>query len=251
MSIKWNDQSCRWFEAASEYTGFNHLLAEILKKYIPQGESLCDLGCGAGLIDLELGNYCSNITCIDIAPAAIDCVRRGAKRRGIKNLHALYANAFNFQVPHDTVMAFFFGDSQFYENFFHLTQKRLIVAVHRQRKGKFGPDGYQMIKRSDVDSTRAYLDNLGVKYEYEAVSLEYGQPLTDLDDARAFVRAYARPMSDELLEYYLAKKLEKTAVQKWPYYLPNLKEFGLFVIQRSERKGKTLRKICVSEECYQ
>lgn len=236
MSIKWNDQSCRWFEAASEYTGYNRLLAEILKKHIPQGESLSDVGCGAGLIELELASHCSNITCVDIAPDAIDCARRGAEHRGIKNINALCTDAFAFQVPHDTVTAFFFGDRQFYENFFRLARKRLIVAVHGQRKGKFGPDGYQMLKCSDVDSTRAYLDHLGVKYEYEAVSLEYGQPLTDMDDARAFVRTYARPMNDELLECYLAKNLEKTTVKKWPYYLPNLKEFGLFVIRRSENE---------------
>lgn len=236
MPIKWNDQTCRWFEAASEYTGYNRLLAEILKKHIPQGESLCDLGCGAGLIDLELANHCSDITCIDIAPDAVDCVRRGAECRGIKNINALCADAASFQLPHDTVTAFFFGDSQFYENFFPLARKRLIITVHEQRKGKFGPDGYQKIKCYDVDSTRAYLDDLGVEYDYEAVSLEYGQPLSDLDDARAFVRTYSRPTSDELLECYLEKNLEKTNVKKWPYYLPNLKEFGLFVIRRNENE---------------
>ena len=236
MSIKWNEQSCRWFDAASEYTGYNRRLAEILKKHIPQGESLCDVGCGAGLIDLELASHCSSITCIDIAPDAIDSVRRGAERHEIKNINALCTDASTFQLPHDTVTAFFFGDRQFYESFFHLAKKRLIVAVHKQRKGKFGPDGYQMLKRSDVDSTREYLDRLGVKYEFEAVSLEYGQPLADLDEARAFVRTYTRPLSDDLLEEYLAKNLQKTNDEKWPYYLPNLKEFGLFVIRRDENE---------------
>ena len=47
MHIKWNDQSRKWFENASEYTGYNKLLAEKLKKYIPCGGSLCDIGCGA------------------------------------------------------------------------------------------------------------------------------------------------------------------------------------------------------------
>lgn len=233
MAIKWNDQTCRWFEAASEYTGYNRLLAEILKKYIPQGESLCDLGCGAGFIDLELADHCSSITCIDLAPDAVDCVRRGAKRRGIQNIRALCADASTLQSPHDTVTAFFFGDSRFYEHYFHLAKKRFIVAAHGRRVGNFGPDGYQLIKRSDIESTRAYLDQLGVSYQYEAVSLEYGQPFPDLDDARAFIRAYSRPMSDELLARYLAENLKETNMEQWPYYLPNLKKFGLFIIERN------------------
>lgn len=236
MFIQWNEQTCIWFEAASEYTGYHRRLAEILKKYIPKGESLCDLGCGSGLIDLEMASHCSNITCVDIAPDATDCVRRGAQRRGIRNISALCADASNYLIPHDTVTTFFFGDRQFYEKFFPLAKKRLIVAVHGQRKGKFGPDGYQAVKCSDVDSTRAYWERLGVVYEYESISLEYGQPLADLDDARAFVRAYTRPMDDELLECYLAENLETIESEKWPYYLPNRKEFGLFVIRRDENE---------------
>lgn len=236
MSINWNQQTCRWFEAASDYTGYNRRLAEILKKYIPRGESLCDLGCGAGLIDLELADHCSTVTCLDIAPDAVDCVRRGAERRGLKNIRPLCGDAREFRQVHDTVTTFFFGDRRFYENFFHLAGKRMIVAIHQRRQGKFGPDGYQLLKRSDVDSTRAYLDGLGVVYRYEAVSLEYGQPLADLDDARAFLRAYSRPADDALLEDYLARNLEKTTLRQWPYYLPNRKEFGLFIIRRDENE---------------
>lgn len=234
MPIQWNEQTCRWFEAAAEYTDYNRKLAEILKKYIPKGESLCDLGCGAGLIDMELSSHCSNITCVDISPDAVERVRRDAERRGIQNVNALCADAFAFSVPHDTVTAFFFEGRRFYEDFFHLAKKRLIVAIHEQRKGKFGPDGYQKIKRSDVDSTREYLERLGVSYEYEAVTLEYGQPLADLDDARAFVRTYARPMDDALLTRYLEENLKEIESEKWHYFLPNLKEYGLFVVRRDE-----------------
>lgn len=85
-------------------------------------------------------------------------------------------------------------------------------------------------------ATKAYLDAKGVKYAHEALALEYGQPFADREDARAFVRAYTRPMSEELLEAYLEEKLEKTGDEKWPYYLPNWKEFGLFVIGRDENE---------------
>ena len=112
----------------------------------------------------------------------------------------------------------------------------LHLVTHAQRKGSFGPEGRQAIKCSDITTTKADLDAMGVKYAHEALALEYGQPFANREDARAFVRAYTRPMSDEILEAYLAEKLEKTGDKKWPYYLPNRKEFGLFVIGRDENE---------------
>ena len=39
-----------------------------------------------------------------------------------------------------------------------------------------------------------------------------------------------------MLEVYLEEKLEKTGDEKWPYYLPNMKDFGLFIIRRDENE---------------
>lgn len=236
MHIKWNDQSRKWFENASEYTGYNKLLAEKLKKYIPCGGSLCDIGCGAGLFDYEMAEHCSSITCVDISPEAIAQVKDGAAARGIGNISALCADAATLDGTWDTVTALFFGGSQFFEKYFPLARERLIILTHAERKGKFGPEGHQVMKCSDIASTKEYLEGLGLKYTHEYAALEYGQPLSDMDEARAFVRAYSRPMSDETLEAYLAEKLEKTGNAKWPYYLPNLKEFGIFVIRRDENE---------------
>ena len=237
MRIKWNNQTVRWFQNAVEYTGYNEKLAQILKKYIPEGETLCDLGCGAGLVDFALADHCSAITCVDIAPGAVEHVRCEAAAQGMENIRALCMDASELKGSWDTVMAIFFGGSRICADYFHLAGKRFILITNAQRKGKFGPEGYQAIKCSDIATTKACLDAMGVRYVHEACALEYGQPFADMEDARAFVRAYARPMSDETLEAYLAEKLEKTGEEKWPYYLPNRKEFGLFVIGRDENEN--------------
>ncbi|MCI7472475.1 MAG: class I SAM-dependent methyltransferase [Clostridiales bacterium] len=236
MRIKWNNQTVRWFEDAAEYTGYNKKLAQILKKYIPEGETLCDLGCGAGLVDLALADHCSAITCVDIAPGAVEHVRRKASTQGIENIHTLCMDAAELTGSWDNVMAIFFGGSQIYDDYFHLAGKRFVLITNAQCKGNFGPEGHQTIKCFNIATTKAYLDSIGVKYVHEALVLEYGQPLTDIEDARTFVRTYTRPMSDEMLEAYLEEKLEKTGDEKWPYYLPNRKEFGLFIIERDENE---------------
>ena len=237
MHIKWNDQTVRWFEDAAEYTGYSKKLAQILKKYIPEGETLCDLGCGAGLVDFALADHCSTITCVDISSVAVEHVRRKAAAQGKENINTLCMDASEFTGTWDTVMAIFFGGNQICDDYFHLSRKRFILITNAQRKGNFGPEGHQAVKCSNITTTKAYLDSRGVKYVHEALALEYGQPFAALEDARTFVRAYTRPMSDEILEAYLAEKLEKTGDEKWPYYLPNRKEFGLFVIGRDENEN--------------
>lgn len=236
MHIQWSNQSLKWFENASEYTGYNKLLAEKLKQYIPRGGSLCDIGCGAGLFGYEMADYCSSITCVDISPEAIAWIKDGAAARGIGNIRAVCADAATLDGTWDTLTALFFGGSRFVEAYFPLVRERLIVLTNAQRKGNFGPEGRQLIKCSGIASTKEYLEGLGLKYTHEYAALEYGQPLSDMDEARAFARAYSRPMSDEELEVYLAEKLEKTGNAKWPYYLPNWKEFGIFVIRRDENE---------------
>jgi SAM-dependent methyltransferase len=234
MHIKWNDQTLRWFEDAAEYTGYSKKLAQILKKYIPEGETLCDLGCGAGLVDFALADHCSAITCVDISPDAIAHVCHKASTQGIDNINTLCTDASELTGSWDNVMAIFFGGSQICDDYFHLAGKRFVLITNAQRKGNFGPEGHQVIKCSDIATMKAYLDAMGVKYAHEVFALEYGQPFVDREDACAFVRAYTRPMSAEMLEAYLEEKLEKTGDEKWPYYLPNRKEFGLFVIGRDE-----------------
>ncbi len=232
MQIKWSDQSCRWFERASEYTGYNRRLADTLKKYIPAGENLCDIGCGAALVDFELAGHCREISCVDISPEAIAYVRERIVARGADNMSAVCSDVRDLDGRWDNVIALFFGGSGYFETCLSKAKKQLVIAVHASRKCKFGPEGHQVIKCSDIAGTKAYLDSRGLRYSFEEVSLEYGQPLESMDEAGAFARAYSRPMDDEVLERYLTEKLEKTGDGRWPYYLPNLKEFGIFVIRK-------------------
>lgn len=234
MKIVWNDESVRWFKNASEYTGYNKKLCEILLRHIPCRGSLCDLGCGAGLIDMELARHVDSVTCVDISADAVNHVERTAQEMGVTNLRAVCADAACLEGQWDTVIGLFYGGEAFFERFLPLAKDRLIVATHSSVKGEFGPEGHKIMKCFDVRGVSEYLDARGVKYSLEEHSLEYGQPFTDMDDARDFVRAYTTPMSPGELDEYLEKELVKTGDARFPLYLPKQKRFGIFVIRRDE-----------------
>ena len=180
MRIVWGDKAVRWFKNTSEFTGYNKKLAEILLSHIPCRESLCDVGCGAGLIDMELAPYIEEITCVDINPEAVKAVEQTAGELGIENISAFCMDATKLDGRWNTVMGLFYGGDDFFTKFIHMAKDRLILVTHGSIKGEFGPEGHQVTKCFGVKGVSAYLDSLGVKYHLEEHALEYGQPFSDL-----------------------------------------------------------------------
>lgn len=232
--IVWNERSVRWFRNASEYTGYNKKLAEIILGQIPSRKSLCDMGCGAGLIDFELAKHIEDITCVDVSPEAIRAVEQQAAELGLTNVAACCMDGTKVEGQWETVMALFHGGRDVFSKYFHLATGQLILGTHGSLTGSFGPEGHKVVKCFDTNGVRDYLDDLGVKYHLQMLELEYGQPLTDRQDAEEFVTAYTMPMEKSELDAYLDEKLEETGDTQFPYYLPKKRSMGLFVIRRDE-----------------
>lgn len=234
MKIVWSEQSVRWFREASEYTGYNEKMAQLLLEHIPARESLCDIGCGAGMVDLVLARHIRAVTCVDIAPEPLAALEENARSLGIGNISCRCMDAQALTGRWDTVLAMFFGGQDFMGRYFRLAGERMILVTHGREKGSMGPAGHRVAKTTSIERTSAYLDSLGVRYSAGEHELEHGQPLRSMAEARAFVKAYSMPVSDGQLEGYLADTLVETGREDYPLYLPNRKKFGIFVIRREE-----------------
>ncbi|MBQ8264045.1 MAG: methyltransferase domain-containing protein, partial [Oscillospiraceae bacterium] len=190
MMIKWNERSVRWFHNASEFTGYNKKLAEIRLNSIPSKKSLCDMGCGAALIDFELAKHIEKISCIDISQTVIDHVEQQIKEKRIDNMRAICMDGLEVKGQWETVMAIFHGGDKVFSHYFHQAKDQLILVTHGSMRGGFGPEGKKAIRCFGTPGVCANLDSLGVKYHLCEFELEYGQPFTDLKDAEEFVKAY-------------------------------------------------------------
>ena len=232
--IIWNEQTVHWFRQASEYTGYNRELAGLLLESLPTGGTLCDMGCGSGLVDFELAPYFREITCVDISEAAAAAVERTAAERGIAHVKALCADGSTVSGKWDCVMALFHGGPEAFERYYPKAAHTLLIATHASKVGDLGPQNRRVIKESDVAGLAAYLDARSIRYTLRNAELEYGQPLADPEEARRFVRNYAMPMESGELEAYLEQNLRKTGREDFPYYLPKQRKFGIFVIRRGD-----------------
>ena len=71
------------------------------------------------------------------------------------------------------------------------------------------------------------LRHLGLSYRMERFSLEFGQPLRSLEDARRFFRLYDRSGAGEPPLH----RLVPGPGPEFPYYLPNRKELCLLAVE--------------------
>lgn len=237
MRIVWNRQTVDWFRHASEYTGYNRALREILCAHIPPDTTLCDVGCGAGLIDMELASHCRHITCVDVDACAVEAVKEEATRRNVSNITPICQDGAKLVGEWDTVLALFHGGSCWMQHYFSHARQRMILAVYDQCRGSFGPAHRKREKHHGAAQVQATLDKTGVVYTVEHHALEYGQPLKSREEARAFVGAYCQPMEEWELEDYLKTHLCPTGREDFPYYLPKTKRFSLFVIEKEKNLG--------------
>ncbi len=231
MNIVWNEKTARWFADASAYTGFHRKLAEILLGLLPGRGDLADVGCGTGLIDMELAGRFRRVTCVDISPEALASLRGMASERGIKNIDTRLCDAADVTERFDDVIAVFHGTAElFAEKYIPLARAGFAAVVHASPEGQLGPEKYRGRRDDTASATVELFTKLGIEYKRTDVSIEYGQPLRSMEDARDFTRAYSDSPPDSAVDEYLGKNLVRTGERDFPLYLPNEKTFSIFSV---------------------
>lgn len=239
MKIQWNPTTIQWFRDASAYTGYSRKLTELLLPYIPHRGTLCDMGCGAAVVDFEFAKYFQDVTCVDISPKAIAEVAAQAQKQGVSNLHPVCIDGKEFRGNFDTVIALFHGGPNIYEDYYPLAKQQLIIITHLGKCNTFSSKKHQEDHHFSSNRTKVLLDELKIRYTYLEESIEYGQPFRCLEDAITFMEIYKAPgMTQEELMDNLEKRLVKTEDPVFPYYLPNQKRMAIFIINKYENPEK-------------
>lgn len=229
MLINWTDQAAKWFEDASAYTGYHQKVAQLLLPYLDQTATLCDLGCGIGLIDEALAGHISQITGVDANENAIDYMTKMMKRKDITNITPICGDARQLQGLWDTVLMVFFGKlEEDLDHYLTLAQKQVIAIVHNDP----APGSNQQPKCNTVSLMKKLLAEKNLAYELIEKGLEYGQPFTSLDEGVAYIKAYRKQVPKGQEEAYFKQKTTLTGREDFPYYLPHTKAFGIFIIRR-------------------
>lgn len=234
MRFSWHEQAVTWFDEASAYTGFHRQLCDLLLPRMKKRDSLIDLGCGAGLIDFALAGHFGRITCLDRDALAVAAVNQRAQARGLNNVRAIQGDAYALSGQWDNVLMVFFGGlGQNAPRYLSLCREGVVAVVHGDQPEDEGrrPRGH-----NTISTTRAGLDALGIPYDLAAYAREYGQPFRTRAQARQYVEFYEKVPPGEDAETYLDRHLTPGRGE-YGWYLPNLKQFGIFTLGRIEHES--------------
>jgi len=228
MKFEWNVDTIRWYQEANEYTGFFKQVAGLIAPKLAGYATMCDIGCGLGLLDLELCNSIGHITCIDISREAIEALNKTLQEKHITNIETRVMDSSDIKENWDVIAISFFGSSSLEEYLPHC--KKLFAVVTGSLSNELTPEQHFPFKRHSVPEIEQALKLKDIHYSLTQAAFEFGQPLASKEEAVRFVRSHSPGINPEDLATFLSERLVETGEERFPLFLPRLKSIGIFEI---------------------
>ena len=234
MLIKWNACTTDWFRRASEYTGFHKKLSGILLSKMEGAKTVCDLGCGAGMIDFYLAERLEQVTCVDRVPEVIQLLKDEIIEKSAGNMQAFCEDMNSLDGIWDTCIMLFVGTAT--ENigkYLSLCKDKLLIVDRGGCRESLQYGEKVRTYHSLLPMINDFL-NSGIRCNMTDYTLEYGQPLTSLKEAYQYVSYYHKNPRNISISEYIKRNIVRTADIKYPYYLPYQKTFGIVEIRKQD-----------------
>ena len=223
----WNAEMVRFMHDAGAYNrDYYARLAAWMTPCLSPEDHLCDAGCGLGFLTLELSNYVNHITAVDHSELALNVLRETEAERQNITVISGNINHFTQAEKYDAMVFSFFGKM---EEISRIAKKQCRGTVFAFKKNyvnrRFTADEYPAGDDSFSNAV-SWLQENGVPFTAETLSLEMGQPLRGWDEARRFFTLYHRGDKAAITDEFLQARLVKTGRQDFPLYLPQKREVG-------------------------
>lgn len=232
--FSWTNESIEWYMRAGQGSGYYRKLASQMLPYIESVDHVTDLGCGLGMVDLEIAQKAGHVTCVDCEKKVTEILKKECKKRKVSNITVRCMDWKKLEPGCcDVLLLCSFGKIQ--ENlgeFMKLCRKRIIFLRRSQREMERGFAAPYHLE-NPVEKEEAYAKAAGFRTRAHIFSAEFGQPLRDMDEAVRFIRYYQVKTGSFSLEEYLRRHIEYKKGEEFPLYLPNEKEMYLLVIEKS------------------
>lgn len=228
LSIRWNDLTIKAFKEASDYTNFHKNLSQHIKPLLVNCKTLCDIGCGLGLVDMYLKEYVDKITCIDIDENVIKYLEKEIKQKSIENIECYLKDYKTIEEVFDVILISFFDYEEI--DFFSKHCKKLIVIVN-DRVSSHIPLSLQKeerLKKHSSSNFESLLKESNFNYKFEKYDLEFGQTFKSKKEIEDYAKSYDEGNQYEEIYNHIITNIKNN--EKVVYYLPYRKNFSIFNI---------------------
>lgn len=234
MMFQWNSEMIRFMKDASEYTDYNKKLAKILAKHLPTNATVFEVGCGLGFLTLALSSHVKSITAMDLNADAIAVLSENCERQSITSINVLRGDVFapepSESVGFDALVSCMCLDAQ---SAVSLAKKHgiheILLVVSKEDHHRFSAGKEK--KKNRYQEQIDWLNREGICYKSHDVSMEFGQPLRSMEDARAFLALYNRKKDQPLTESDVREMVRENDDKAFPWYIPMRRNRALLVIE--------------------
>ena len=233
----WTDESIDWYQRASEYTGYHRNLIPYILPWLTNTENCCELACGTGALARCLAPYTGRYTANDADPAAIRYNRTKKEQGDVPDNLELAEGDWKEALSgrrFATVLFSFFGALiSNWEDLKKITARQVIVIAGLKPAESSSSD--RKTKQEYAEDIVLFLEEKNIETHLQKITLEFGQPLRDMEEARRYVNTYYRLEGDEASRF-LQNKLVKLA--DGTLYFPKQKKMGIVVARLPQSESQ-------------
>ena len=225
----WTEQSLAWYARAAARSSFHRDLARACLDCLARtdrqgsgpgehsgpggngGTTVAEFGCGPGFLARELALVAHvRITGLD-QDAHCTAFAQAHLTPGCAGLAFEHRDVFTLPGNRqwDVVLACSFGSAEELCTHFVQHARKCVLFIVRSKQEEPLIPSQRARKRTYAEDVAAFLHQQGCLFTSVPLELEFGQPLTDRDDARAFVRHYygSAGLDDAAVDAFLDARL--------------------------------------------
>lgn len=234
----WTAEKIHWYQQAANYTKYYEEIFREIKPFIDKTDHVCDLGCGLGDLTIELATIANKVTGIDISAEALAVLQQKITENNISNIETIESSWTDLSlIPQwDVVVVSFFRQN--FDDFIKLlkkARKRIIVVTTNGSESTFLPKQKEHRNRGKIKSLKKAFDEVDLQYKCIERTLQFGQPLSSVNDARAYIKEYVPEVDEAVMEAHIDERLQTITDGDFAgqYFFSNQKEIGIFIIEKS------------------
>lgn len=227
----WTEKRIDWYQRAVAWNGFDKVLVDNISRFVPQDESICDMGCGTGYLAMELARRGYETSAFDMNEVTMAYLREEVPRRGLSEKLTLRQGSWDElgdEPLWDNVVMVFAGHMEDeLQRFLGFCRKRLIVIIRESSKSHVQADGVTPRRHTKPGQMEEVLD--GMKYDMVPIVTEFGQPLRSMEECIDYLETFGADTKSADSKIHNAVK---TSDSEFPLFLPNEKQMRMYVIEK-------------------
>ena len=237
MTGQWTADTIRLMRDAAEHEPYYETLAAEIARQLPPGARVCDAGCGLGYLAMHLARRGFAVTAADLSADALAVLENHCAQEGVPEGVSIDIRCGDIacmppQELYDAMAFCLFGSlKQILRIAAQQCRGDVFIAARNYSMHRFAP-GARRCRRESLQDMMDILREEGIPFDVKEMTIPFGQPLKNKEDARLFFSLYSR--GETVTDAFIDSRIAATGDAEFPYYMPHRRDIGLLHIRAED-----------------